>query len=874
MKNSRLKFLTGFFIASAGLTVGLLLLHAQVATTSLQVVTASPPAAQDSIVQLTADAQGLDLIPPGALPKSGTFWLITPGGFSAPYPCPPPGLLPTYSLGGGAEFVVDGTGEKVALKNPRRFGRSAATPTVGSALEAQANQVIALIDMIQGAQLSQMMQSMGMGAPSFTNISSGNDTNNFYSDSFNYHLPTNGLWLDITNVSGGMAFVNLHNATNAGGVYEIFTKTNLLQASWDIAGEMFPTDTNCNPFTVAASPGGDPASQFLWARDWTGVTSLGNTVPEWWFWKYFGTVNLSDATLDTQGNTLLDDYTSHQAPANVIQFTIEMPNAYVNSSSPALPLNITAGIPFYYAVLVNGSTATNWQAYTSSNLVATLGTTDGTYNVSIGLRGFPANGTQTWQGTTLIKDTVPMTLVLTNLGAYSGSRPFIDPAGYSTKSMSRLTFCVTNAAGGVSQDSGVVVDQDCNPADMNHVTNRFKCLDVALTLGTNRIGIQAVDWAGNVTTTNFSYIFDTTGDTTPPAVAMTWPQDGMEISGNSITLRGMLDDDTATVTAQTTDTNNNVQTYNGLVERDGRFWLQNLPLNPGTNVFTMTATDAAGNSASTNLTLVQSGVTLTMDTVDASQLNQVQVNVTGAISPGYAVWVNGMQGTNNGDGTWLANKVPVTVGGVASFDITAYPPGYAPTGNSWTNFASEEEAYPNPLPADPVQSHADWDKPAVVYRKNATWHATRHSDLFSATLSGGWSQGGGGYYQYGWTNNTGASDVISANWPPDGGDAPSLLGEAVEYRNGALYSVSQKTVKWYWGDFVYIAGSGVYSNYYDGSYLHPLTWAETRQDILELSAGGMALRQAKRLFILSGDFYWFLADNLGEGDWGGKYRRR
>jgi len=38
------------------------------------------------------------------------------------------------------------------------------------------------------------------------------------------------------------------------------------------------------------------------------------------------------------------------------------------------------------------------------------------------------------------------------------------------------------------------------------------------------------------------------------------------------------------------------------------------------------------------------------------------------------VWVNGVKGHNNGDGTWYANNVPVTPGGVASFTIIAYSP--------------------------------------------------------------------------------------------------------------------------------------------------------------------------------------------------------
>ncbi len=140
------------------------LAHAQLSPLSLQTVSTARPA-PDSIIQLTADSLGL--LPVDSPLKSGTFWMMMPNGFSAPYPCPPPGLLPTYSLGVDGEFLVDGTGGQVVL-TPRRFGRSAATPTVGSALEFQATSVINLVDMIQGAQLRQMMQSMGVGPPRST----------------------------------------------------------------------------------------------------------------------------------------------------------------------------------------------------------------------------------------------------------------------------------------------------------------------------------------------------------------------------------------------------------------------------------------------------------------------------------------------------------------------------------------------------------------------------------------------------------------------------------------------------------------------------------------------------------------------------------
>jgi hypothetical protein len=688
-------------------------------------------------------------------------------------------------------------------------------------------------------------------------------------------LDTNGLWLEITNVSGGLADLNLHNATNL--VYEILSRTNLADTAWTIEMELWPTATNSMPFTV---PTYNRQNLFLKAADWTGITSSGNTTPDWWFYYYYGTTALSDTNLDSQENTLAYDYANNLDP-NVIQFSLEVTNDYVNDTTVPVTLNITAGTPSYCAVLVN-STMTNWLPFTTANLSVYLGMTDGVYNVSVGLKGLPANATQTWQSETFFKDTVPLALVLTNMSSTSGSRPFIDPAGYATKAMSSLTFDYTNSLGVATHDEGNVFDQDCNPADMNHTTNWFECLDVALTLGTNHIGIHAVDWAGNVTTTNFSYIFDTNGDTTPPAMTLTWPLDDMEISGGSFTLRGMLDDDTATVSGQWIDTNGVTNMVSGEVERGGQYWLENLPLYPGTNGFTITATDAAGNVTMTNLSLIQSAVTLTMDTVDADQLNKVRVNVTGEISePTYAVWVNGVQGYNNGDGTWGATNVPVTAGGTASFDLTAYPPAYAPTDGSWTNFAVENPAYPNPLPADPVQGNVSWDKPPVVYVQTLSRSFSEYvgwSDIIADqnSTTENWSQGAGGsLHSRGWfTNNYGIYHTNSAdlNWVADAGLVPSLPMhyDYTEYTNGAPYASYDGDSTSYYGfpfrvdllalsGFEHIAGNGVYDNLAP-YYTVPPTWSDTVQYVVKLFTGGKALRQGKSLFVLSQSLDWAARD--------------
>ena len=88
-----------------GIVLGLILTiyipqitHAQDAFTNINVELTVP----DSIVQLTAEAQGLELLSPDVLPACGTFWVVTSNGLSAPYPCMPgDAILPVYSLADG-----------------------------------------------------------------------------------------------------------------------------------------------------------------------------------------------------------------------------------------------------------------------------------------------------------------------------------------------------------------------------------------------------------------------------------------------------------------------------------------------------------------------------------------------------------------------------------------------------------------------------------------------------------------------------------------------------------------------------------------------------------------------------------------------------
>jgi hypothetical protein len=101
----------------------------------------------------------------------------------------------------------------------------------------------------------------------------------------------------------------------------------------------------------------------------------------------------------------------------------------------------------------------------------------------------------------------------------------------------------------------------------------------------------------------------------------------------------------------------------------GEYLTLRVTIAEGTNFITLWVTNGAGLGSETNFMVVKSDLTLELTGTDGDLWNAT-VNVSGVISePTYSVWVNGVQGTNYGDGTWSANNVPVSAGGVASFDI-------------------------------------------------------------------------------------------------------------------------------------------------------------------------------------------------------------
>ncbi len=123
-----------------------------------------------------------------------------------------------------------------------------------------------------------------------------------------------------------------------------------------------------------------------------------------------------------------------------------------------------------------------------------------------------------------------------------------------------------------------------------------------------------MDLAGNTATLSTNISLDYSRKTNP-VVQITWPQDGYQITGDSFSCRGFVDDPTVTVMAQMVHTNGDTNVITGEVERTGRFWVDNLPLIGGTNLLTLSFTDALGNTSVTNIALLQGTLVLDVNPV-------------------------------------------------------------------------------------------------------------------------------------------------------------------------------------------------------------------------------------------------------------------
>jgi hypothetical protein len=127
----------------------------------------------------------------------------------------------------------------------------------------------------------------------------------------------------------------------------------------------------------------------------------------------------------------------------------------------------------------------------------------------------------------------------------------------------------------------------------------FTATGVPLIEGGNTLTATATDGQGHVGIASINVV----RDLTPPHVAIYTPAAGATITASSVTVSGLVND----IVAGTVNTSNAMVTVNGIpaTVANRSFIVPNVPLQPGNDVLTAAAVDAAGNQAQTTVTVRQ-----------------------------------------------------------------------------------------------------------------------------------------------------------------------------------------------------------------------------------------------------------------------------
>lgn len=261
-----------------------------------------------------------------------------------------------------------------------------------------------------------------------------------------------------------------------------------------------------------------------------------------------------------------------------------------------------------------------------------------------------------------ILDTVTPTLAVTNIAnnAVTNAR-WIPVSGIWTDNISAVTVRI----------NGEWVDSNTGASFLQH--------RVDLSAETNFITVTATDAAGNGATQLLAIVQNTTGDTNAPVVEFDLSYDREIVDGvtNMLTntttsaetlyLRARSDDETALFSLSAAGTNG---VSAGEVVQDGTQLWASVVLTPGTNLLTLAAEDAAGNTGIVQRIVTRDPQLLFAITnpVPYQVVNATGVVVQGIASLGFSnaqISVNGIACTvaTAGDHVEFASQAPVAITG-------------------------------------------------------------------------------------------------------------------------------------------------------------------------------------------------------------------
>lgn len=303
------------------------------------------------------------------------------------------------------------------------------------------------------------------------------------------------------------------------------------------------------------------------------------------------------------------------------------------SDPDGLPVSYTAtGLPAGLSLM------------SSTGYIAGSGTTAGTFSVTAKVSDGVLNSSQvfTWTMTTASDATVPIISIATPTSAssYTSAASAISMSGTSSDNVGVTQVTWTNSLGGAGTATG---------------TTGWSIGSIALLSGTNVITVKARDAAGNIGTDVLS-VTHTVPDTTVPSISIAAPTSASSYTTTNaaIAVSGSSADNVGITQVTWANDRGGSGTASGATS-----WsIGSIALQGGTNVITVTARDAAGNTGTDVLSVTytppsSSSVVLSGQLVPTKWRKMAQLTWTTASWGNAAVYRNGVKiRTTSNDGSF------------------------------------------------------------------------------------------------------------------------------------------------------------------------------------------------------------------------------
>ncbi|MEO8062817.1 MAG: DUF4082 domain-containing protein [Pseudomonadota bacterium] len=434
------------------------------------------------------------------------------------------------------------------------------------------------------------------------------------------------------------------------------------------------TPTSATTTTVTSTP---------FALGGTATDAVGVTLVSWsnnrggsgnatgtGSWSVSGVVLQSGANIltvtarDAAGNSSADSLTvTYNAPDTTApSVTITSPTSSATTTVATTPINIggtaSDAVGVTQVAWVNNrggsGTATGTTAWSASGIVLLTGSNV----ITVTARDAAGNTSTDILTVTYTPDTTAPVVTITSPTSASSTTvtaASLNLGGTSSDAVGVTQVTWANNRGGSGTASG---------------TTAWTVSGIVLQSGVNVLTVSSRDAAGNTGTDSISVTYNP--DTSLPVVTITGPTSAttLAVTASPITLSGTASDNVAVTQVTWVNSRGGSGTATGTTS-----WsVSNLALQTGSNVLTVTARDAAGNTQTDTLTVTftdttRPSITITSPTSNSTRTQTAStITLGGSASDNVAVtqvsWTNNRGGSGNATGTtsWSTGTISVLTG--------------------------------------------------------------------------------------------------------------------------------------------------------------------------------------------------------------------